>query len=251
MPRYFSPRFFSTVTVASAAALLGGCFFNPDYGSGGFSCATGVCPEGYVCVVEGTANVCRRPGARADAVTGDRSPPRTDARVDRMAADRGRERSVDALIRRDSKPDARKPDGPVSPDIRPDACVPQPYFKDGDGDGYGNPLLKVVVCAQPAGYVPKGLDCDDTDGDAHPGQTAFFDQPSKGTKDFDFNCDKIEEQEHPLPVNCSPSGTGCVGDGWVGAAPGCGLTGTWAKCYKQSGMSGCSQSLGTLVQSCR
>jgi hypothetical protein len=238
-----STRFPSIVAAVSAAALLGGCF-DPDYGLGGFQCSSGLCPEGYVCVVEGAAKVCRLPGTRADAG------------LDGVAADRLRDHrsdgsSVDLLIGRDSRADGVRSDTLARPDIRPDSCVPQPYFKDGDGDSYGNPLLKMVVCAQPAGYVAKGLDCDDNDADAHPGQTSFFDQPSKGTKSFDFNCDKLEELEHPLSVNCSPSGTGCTGDGWSAGVPSCGQSGSYAKCFKQSAMSGCGQSLGTLVQRCR
>jgi hypothetical protein len=236
----------STVAAVLAAALLGGCF-SPDYGLGGFQCTNGLCPEGYVCVMEGTFRVCRRPGTRTD-VGLDR------AGLDRAVVDlrdRGSEESSGDLIGRDAKLDAMRPDTLVGHDVRIDGCAPQPFFKDGDGDGYGDPLLKVVLCAPPAGYVPKSLDCDDGDADAHPGQAAFFDQPSQGSKSFDYNCDKLAEKEHPSLVSCSPSGAGCTGDGWVGGVPACGQTGSYATCFKQSGMSGCSQSLGALVQRCR
>ena len=226
----------SRVVAALVPVLLGGCI-DPDYGIGGFRCPDGLCPEGYVCVAEAAAKVCRLPGARSDAALFDQPRPRTEARIDQAATDRASDRrSTDLLARRDSGPDA---------------CLPQPYFKDGDGDGYGNPLVKVVVCAQRAGYVAKGLDCDDADPDAHPGQTAFFEQPTQGTKSFDFNCDKVDEKEHPSLVNCTPSGAGCSGDGWSGTIAACGQSGSYAKCFKQSGMSGCSQSVNPLVQRCR
>ena len=130
-------------------------------------------------------------------------------------------------------------------------CANTTYYIDSDGDGYGSPAQKQEACIPPAGYVANNLDCDDADPAARPGQLAFFNVPTKGTKSFDFNCDKVEEKEHPLAVNCSPSGTGCTGDGWYTGVPSCGQSGSYAKCFKQSGMSGCSQSLGPLVQRCR
>jgi len=37
------------------------------------------------------------------------------------------------------------------------------YYIDADADGYGDPLVSVVACSQPFGYVDNGLDCDDND----------------------------------------------------------------------------------------
>ena len=43
------------------------------------------------------------------------------------------------------------------------------WYLDLDGDGYGNPAQKMVACDQPPAYVDNGLDCEDTNFEAHPG----------------------------------------------------------------------------------
>jgi hypothetical protein len=52
------------------------------------------------------------------------------------------------------------------------ACLSAIYCQDADGDGYGNPDVWVRSCAQPAGYVTDGSDCDDASADvwATPGE---------------------------------------------------------------------------------
>ena len=130
-------------------------------------------------------------------------------------------------------------------------CTPKPFYKDGDGDGFGSPASKLDACVQPVGYVANNLDCDDLDPAAHPGQTAFFEQPTKGTGSFDYNCDKLAEQEAPSLVSCVVSGMSCVGDGWMTTVPACGAVSVWAKCNKQgSGPTGCGTTTFTKTQRC-
>jgi len=129
-------------------------------------------------------------------------------------------------------------------------CTPKSYYKDADGDGFGNPASKVDACAQPVGFVANNLDCDDFDPAAHPGQTAFFNMPTKGTGTYDYNCDKVEQQELPDLVACVVSGMTCVGDGWAAAVPACGTVGVWTKCTKGSGRSGCGTTTSTKIQGC-
>lgn len=51
---------------------------------------------------------------------------------------------------------------------------PTTYYRDADNDGYGTPLVTVVVCGlPPAGYVADNRDCNDADPSLNP-QTIWF-----------------------------------------------------------------------------
>jgi len=43
------------------------------------------------------------------------------------------------------------------------------YYRDSDGDGYGDALRPTQAIAAPEGYVTNSKDCDDTDDSVHPG----------------------------------------------------------------------------------
>jgi len=43
------------------------------------------------------------------------------------------------------------------------------YYKDTDGDGYGNPSVGVRACSKPPGYVANNTDCNDANKKVHPG----------------------------------------------------------------------------------
>jgi hypothetical protein len=53
----------------------------------------------------------------------------------------------------------------------PDDGLPSlDFFWDGDGDGFGNPLVApVAACAAPPGHVEDASDCDDGDPLVNPG----------------------------------------------------------------------------------
>ncbi len=43
------------------------------------------------------------------------------------------------------------------------------YYRDADGDGFGNALDMTQTCSPPVGYVTDNIDCDDTDPEVYPG----------------------------------------------------------------------------------
>lgn len=63
------------------------------------------------------------------------------------------------------------------------------YYVDNDGDTYGDPAGMISVCLSqiPTGYADNALDCDDSNGDIHPGATEICDG-------VDNNCDGVAEE---------------------------------------------------------
>ncbi len=45
------------------------------------------------------------------------------------------------------------------------------WYRDSDGDGYGNAAVVIAQCTAPSGYVADNTDCDDTRSSTHPGAT--------------------------------------------------------------------------------
>jgi len=68
------------------------------------------------------------------------------------------------------------------------ACdQPRTWYRDADGDGYGNPSVTTQAVQQPVGYVLTDDDCDDSDADVNPAATELCNE-------IDDDCDgEIDE----------------------------------------------------------
>jgi hypothetical protein len=131
------------------------------------------------------------------------------------------------------------------------SCQKKPFFKDADYDGFGDPTIKVESCEKPSGHVPNGQDCNDNDYEAHPGQTDWFTEPSKGGYSFDYNCDGKEEPKHPDLGKCTYKNGTCSGDGWGNFVPDCGDWGFWADCQLSTfGPNACKMVWSNVQQPC-
>ncbi|MBI5846801.1 MAG: putative metal-binding motif-containing protein [Nitrospirae bacterium] len=61
------------------------------------------------------------------------------------------------------------------------------FYRDADGDGFGDPLNMLLVCSHPAGYVSNNADCNDSDSKEHPGQLWYKDADGDGYSDMTTN----------------------------------------------------------------
>ena len=61
------------------------------------------------------------------------------------------------------------------------------YYRDLDGDGYGNPSVTQLACAQPTGYVLNNTDCNDNNASVYPGFT-------EACNGIDDDCDTVVDE---------------------------------------------------------
>jgi len=74
-------------------------------------------------------------------------------------------------------------DGVTDPDDSVDAPT---WYADTDGDGYGDASASSTACLSPSGTVEDDSDCDDTNGDVHPGAT-------ETCNGLDDDCDAVAD----------------------------------------------------------
>ncbi len=71
------------------------------------------------------------------------------------------------------------------------------FYRDGDGDGYGDSTQSKRACAKPAGYATSETDCDDTKAAVHPGAVEVCDH-------IDNNCNGMIDIADPGLTDAVP-----------------------------------------------
>ncbi len=111
------------------------------------------------------------------------------------------------------------PDAPEIPYDGIDQDCADGDLRDVDGDGFESTVVG-------------GVDCFDDNGDARPGQSAFF-TTDRGDGSFDYDCSGTETLRFPhmSPAVCLPMAVPTcqcsTTQGWRTSRPACGETGTW------------------------
>jgi hypothetical protein len=83
------------------------------------------------------------------------------------------------------------------------------WYRDFDGDTFGDPSTTTQACTQPVGYVSDHSDCCDKDLQVHPGSNACSSNLN-GCGAYDYDCSG-QETECNAPVSTCPNGPSSEG----------------------------------------
>jgi hypothetical protein len=83
-------------------------------------------------------------------------------------------------------------------------AVLQNWFKDNDGDGYGNASIFIMACVKPTGYVANSTDCNDYNNQIRPNATEIC-------NGIDDNCNGQIDESNTLNIGFTQVNLTCVG----------------------------------------
>lgn len=133
------------------------------------ACSGAECPAG---TERGGAGMCVAVGVDAatseDAGAADDAAPSDAAPSDAAPSDAA---PSDAAPSDAAPSDAAPSDAGPSDAGEGDACTATTFWRDADGDGFGDDAMAMTACVAPAGFVEVGGDCDDARATAYPGAT--------------------------------------------------------------------------------
>ncbi|HAA58732.1 MAG TPA: hypothetical protein DCE42_28480 [Myxococcales bacterium] len=119
-----------------------------------------------------------------------------------------------------------------------DSSTLKTFYRDKDGDNYGDPKVSIQSCFAPTGYVGNNQDCYDNNKNVHPGQFNFF-TVHRGDGSFDYDCDGAATKRFAKVGSCLGCSSPNFDQGFAVTVPACGTNGNWitscrfdvGKCY--------------------
>ena len=130
-----------------------------------------------------------------------------------------------------------------------DSSAKRTYYRDADGDNYGDPKVTTQACLPPKGYVSNNTDCYDKNKNARPGQFGFF-TAHRGDGSFDYNCDGKASTRFSTVGSCNGCTSPVIKQGFDKSVPPCGQTGKWITSCRFD-MGKCYPNTAGKVQECR
>ncbi len=111
------------------------------------------------------------------------------------------------------------------------------FYRDADGDRFGDPKKTVKACQPPPGFVDNAKDCYDKNRRARPDQRDYF-AVHRGDGSYDYNCDGKQTRRFLARAFCrvKESGGCALASGWGrGKIPKCGEPAefSWKVCREQ------------------
>jgi hypothetical protein len=126
------------------------------------------------------------------------------------------------------------------------------YYRDYDGDGYGNPTDSRCYCETDGYYTSANdSDCYDYNGSANPAQAGYF-SASRGDGSYDYNCDGSETRYDTSSGQCSGAVWICTTSrtGWSSSVPSCGIASNYVTDC-DAGFTSCNEVTSSRTQSCK
>jgi len=109
----------------------------------------------------------------------------------------------------------------------PDEGAQSTYYRDSDGDGFGDPGATRLACSAPDGYVADNRDCNDGNRGIHPGANELC-------EGIDNNCSGSADEGCACVNNQTRSCGSSVGDCREGSQR-CDINGNWGGCEGEVG----------------
>lgn len=107
---------------------------------------------------------------------------------------------TDALIFPGADEKCNGKDDDCDGQVDEDAIDQQTFYRDSDGDGYGDTSNTVTACEQPQGYIGVSGDCDDLNAAVNPGALEIC------RDDIDNNCDGDSDERCPTCTDSDGDG---------------------------------------------